>query len=131
MDRDTCIIYIGRVFTVEWYFNRKGKSPGLKYFLKLTDGQRQKFYEMVIKIAEEGHLRNKTQFRYEGDGIYAFKPVPDRYLSFFTDDKKIIVTNGFVKKKNKLPIEEKKRALRLKQDYINRKREGKYYGNDV
>ena len=129
MDRDTCIIYIGRVFTVEWYFNRRGKSPGYEYFIKTPEDQQGRFTDLIKEIADRGVIHKVEKFRYEGDKIYAFKPAPNRYLSFFTDDKKIIVTNGFVKKKDKFPAKEKLRARRLMQDYINRKKEGSYYGN--
>jgi len=108
MDRDSCIIYIGSVFTVEWYYDERGKSPGQKFYLKSTEEQRRKIYDLITKIADDGNFLPKTQFRYEGGGIYAFKPIPDRYLSFFTDNKKIIVTNGFVKKQDKFPAKEKK-----------------------
>jgi len=43
----------------------------------------------------------------------------------FTDGKKIIVTNGFEKKTDKLPKNEKDLAIRYRQDYIERKKEGK------
>ena len=54
---------------------------------------------------------------YEGDEIYAFKPQPDRYLCFFKKGKKIIVTNGFSKRTNKLPLAEKTIALENKKIY--------------
>ena len=66
-----------------------------------------------------------TKFRSEGDNIYAFKPHPDRYLSFFAAGKKIIVTNGFCKKTDKLPDSEKELALRYRNNYLNR-----HYGNN-
>ena len=68
---------------------------------------------------------DKTKFRYEEDGIYAFKPQPDRYLSFFTIGKRIIVTNGFKKETEKLPKNEKDFALRCRQDYLDRESGGK------
>nr|WP_264080105.1 type II toxin-antitoxin system RelE/ParE family toxin [Treponema pedis] len=49
--------------------------------------------------------------------MYAFKPQPDRYLCFFKKGKKIIVTNGFCKRTNKLPLAEKAIALENKQMY--------------
>ena len=77
------------------------------------------------KMGEIGKINNIEKFRNEGDGIYAFKPQPDRYLSFFTDGKKIIVTNGFKKKTNKLPKNEKKLAMNFRIDYFKRKAGGK------
>jgi len=61
-----------------------------------------------------------TKFRNEGDNIYAFKPQPDRYLSFFVVGRKIIVTNGFCKKTDKLPDSKKELALQYRNNYLNR-----------
>ncbi len=47
-------------------------------------------------------------------------------MLFFAGNK-IIVTNGFVKKQDKLPIEEKERALRCKEEYEMRVKVGIYY----
>lgn len=58
-------------------------------------------------MGEQGKFFDKTKFNYEGDGIYAFKPQPDRYLCFFFKGKKIVVTNAFCKKTQKLPMNEK------------------------
>jgi len=88
-------------------------------------GLQDKFLILVKKIGDFGKIFDKTKFRNEGDGIFAFKPQPDRYLSFFTDEKKIIVTNGFVKKTDKLPENEKKLAIKYRMDYFERKTGGK------
>ena len=65
---------------------------------------------------------------YENDNIFAFKPKPDRFLSFFVKDKRIIVTNAFKKKTNKLPKNEKIRSIELRKNYLKRLKEGTYYG---
>ena len=80
---------------------------------------------LAKRMGDFGKIFDKTKFIYEGDGIYAFKPQPDRYLSFFTDNQKIIVTNGFTKKTDKLPKNEKDLALKYRQDYLDRKKGGK------
>jgi len=125
MDDKDCIIYKGEKFTLEWYFNKSGKSPAQEFFYKTNEDLQDKFFILVKRIAEYGKIFDKTKFRYEGDGIYAFKPQPDRFLSFFTDDKKIIVTNGFRKKTDKLPQNEKRLAIDFRQDYFDRKAGGK------
>jgi len=61
---------------------------------------------LVKRISDFGKIFDITKFCNEGNDIYAFKPQPDRYLSFFVIDKKIIVTNGFCKKTDKLPYSE-------------------------
>jgi phage-related protein len=121
MDGNSCIIYEGTFFTLEWYYDKNGNSVGYDFFLKATQEQRRKFLVLAKRIGDFGKIFDKTKFRNEGDGIFAFKPQPDRYISFFTDDKKIIVTNGFTKKTDKLPKAEKDLALRLRKDYFERK----------
>ena len=125
MDEKSCIIYSGPKFSIEWYYDKDGKSVGFDYFVGITKEQRRKFLVLIKRMGDFGKIFDKTKFRNEGDGIYAFKPQPDRYLSFFTDDKKIIVTNGFVKKTDKLPKNEKDLAIKYRQDYFERKTGGK------
>ena len=125
MDSQDCTIYSGAKFTIEWYYDENGKSIANKFFMKASDEFQDKFLLLVKKMAEFGKIYDINKFRNEGNGIYAFKPQPDRYLSFFTHGRKIIVTNGFTKKSDKIPENEKKLALRLREDYLNRNSGGK------
>ena len=125
MDGKSCTIYVGEKFVIEWYFDKSGKSVSYEYFLASPKELRRKFLALVKRMGDTGKIFDKTKFNHEGDGIYAFKPQPDRYLSFFTDGQKIIVTNGFTKKTDKLPKNEKDLALKYRLDYIERKTEGK------
>jgi phage-related protein len=120
MGQDSCVIYSGSYFTLEWYYDKDGNSNVYDYFLGTTQEQKRKLLILVKKMGDFGKIFDKTKFRNEGDGIYAFKPQPDRYLSFFTKDKRIIVTNAFCKKTDKLPKNEKDIALKLRQDYFDR-----------
>jgi len=125
MNNDSCVIYSGEKFTLEWYFDRNGNSVAYDYFNESPEDLQDKFLVLAKKMGDFGKIFDITKFRNEGDGIYAFKPKPDRYLSFFTDNKKIIVTNGFKKKTEKLPKNEKELALRYRKDYFERKTGGK------
>ena len=115
-----CVIYKGEYFTVEWYYDESEYSQAYEYFLSTSDIQRRKFLILVKRIADFGKIFDTTKFRNEGDDIYAFKPQPDRYLAFFFTGKKIIVTNAFCKKTDKLPQSEKALALKNKINYISR-----------
>ena len=121
MDKENCVIYSGEKFTLEWYFDIKGKSVAYDYFINIDKEQRRKFLSLAKRMGDSGKIFDKTKFMYEGDEIYAFKPQPDRFLSFFTYGKKIIVTNGFTKKTDKIPKNEKDLAIRLRQDYLERR----------
>ena len=69
----------------------------------------------------------QTKFNFEGDGIFAFKPIPHRFLCFFVKGKKVIITNAFIKKSDKMPKSEKERALKRKEDYETRTKKEQYY----
>jgi phage-related protein len=125
MDKNTCVIYAGPKYTLEWYYDQNGNSAAYDYFLKTTQEQKRTFLLLAKKMGDFGKIFDITKFRNEGDGIFAFKPQPNRYLSFFTDGKKIIVTNGFLKKTDKLPKREKELAIKMRNDYFQRKTGGK------
>ncbi len=125
MDKDSCVIYSGEKFTLEWYYDKNGKSVAYDCFLESTEDLQDRFFILAKKMGDFGKIFDINKFRNEGDGIYAFKPQPDRYLSFFTEGRKIIVTNGFRKKTNKLPKNEKELAIKYRKDYLERKSGGK------
>jgi len=121
------IAFEGEKFIIEWYFDSKGKSISLEYLESLEDDKQVRLFELMKLIGNTGIIKNKTKFRNEGDKIYAFKPQPHRFLCFFFEGQKIIVTNGFHKKTDKLPKNEKEKALKIKADYEMRVKRGDYY----
>ena len=50
---------------------------------------------------------------------------------FFFKGKKIIITNAFVKKSQKLPKSEKERAVKAYESYEKRVKEESYYEKEV
>jgi phage-related protein len=128
VQKDACIAYRGSEYTIEWYFNEKEKSQAFEYYSTLTSVERRKVLMLFKRMGDFGKISDTTKFRNEGDKIYAFKPQPHRFLSFFIKGKTIIVTNAFQKKSNKLPPNEKERAIDFRIDYLSRTEKGTYYG---
>ncbi|MBQ2313736.1 MAG: type II toxin-antitoxin system RelE/ParE family toxin [Treponema sp.] len=124
------LAYKGEKFTIEWYFNQKGESQPLEFFNNLSTGEQQKFFHLLKRMGDFGFISDKTKFRNEDDGIYAFKPQPNRFLSFFFEGNKIIITNAFVKKNQKLKKQDKDCAVNAKMDYTKRIKEASYYEED-
>ena len=121
------IAYQGRKFTVEWFFKANGCSDALEYFETLPIDRQLKVLQLFQLLADIGKIFNQEKFRSEGDQLYAFKPSPDRFLCFFFDGAKIIVTNAYEKKSAKMPPREKQKALKAKIDYSQRCIAGDYY----
>lgn len=118
---------VGIKFTIEWYVDPKGYSQSYEYFQNSTSAQQDKILAYFRLMATIGRISDETKFRNEGDGIFAFKPNQDRYLCFFFKGGKIIITNAFIKKSQKLPAREKDRALAVHKNYVKRVQEGTYY----
>jgi phage-related protein len=127
MNSADAVIYRGSAFTIEWFFDARGTSPAREYYEMLSVGRRAKFLRLVRLMGEIGRIFDSAKFRNEGDQIFAFKPQPDRFLCFFFTGRKIIVTNAFEKKSQKMPHGEKDRAMRAKRDFEERTKKGLYY----
>ncbi len=93
------IAYKGAKYTIEWYFTKNGNSQPLEYFNDLPALEQQRLFHIVKRLGDFGFVSDKTKFCNEGDDIYAMKPQPNRFLSFFYEGNKIIITNAFVKKR--------------------------------
>jgi len=121
------IAYAGERFVIEWYFDMKGNSDPLLYFETLTEIEQDRTFYLFKRMGDFGKISDTTKFNNEGDGIFAFKPQPHRFLSFFVIGKKIIITNAYRKKGEKLPKSEKALAEKRRIDYIERTKKGNYY----
>lgn len=124
---ENCTIVSGNKFIIEWYFDEKGYSQAQEYFKNSTEDQQDKTTALFRLMANFGKIFNITKFMNEDDGIYAFKTDQDRYLCFFSKDRKIIITNAFTKKTQKLPPKEKAKAIIAYKSYIHRIEKGIYY----
>lgn len=127
MKKKSHIVYEGEIFTIEWYFDDMGKKQAKEYYDELSEDRRDKLFHLVKMLGNIGKIFNKQKFRHEDDKIYAFKPQPDRFLCFFFEGSKVIITNAFEKKTDKLSPREKERSLKARADYITRCKKGTYY----
>ena len=127
MSKHEYIAYLGKKFVIEWYYDANGRSQALEYADTLEKTELKKLAAILMVMGDIGQLRNEEKFRYEGDKIYAFKPKPHRFLSFFYAGNKIVITNAFVKKQDKMPAREKEKALACMKDYEQRNKKGRYY----
>lgn len=122
------IAYAGAKFQIEWFYDSEGVSKVLEYAdEKLSKIEKARLLLLFERMGDIGQIRDITKFRNEGDGIYAFKPKPHRFLCFFYEGGKIILTNAFSKRQDKLPSSEKRKAMTARNDYNKRILKGDYY----
>lgn len=133
-DYDDVLIHPGRHLTAEWYYTTEGKMPARDYYEAMAEADRDRFDDMIRYLCEAppGTLLPKTLYRVEdrANKIYALKPRDERFFNFTTAGAKVIVTNAYHKhsqQMTKADLEDLKLAVRCKDDYLKRLKEGAYY----
>jgi len=133
---DKILIHPGRYLTAEWYYTREGKMPARVFYQALAEVDQDRFDDMIRYLCETkpGSLLPKTLYRIEdrANKIYALKPRDERFFNFTTAGAKVIVTNAYHKhsqQMTKADLEALKLAVRCKNEYLMRLKEGTYYEN--
>ncbi len=123
------IFFRGKKYQVEFYCDEKGRMPAKEYFDKADKSGKYKLIALVEYLTDEGKLYDKTKYRIVDDAekIFEFKPKHDRFFNFFYKGGKIILTNAYRKKTQKVDKKELRKAIKMKQDYEKREKGGIYY----
>ena len=111
-------------FIVEFYETENGNIP-VEEFLKMLDVKMRAKLLGIIKILQEkGNRLREPYSKYLDDGIFELRGKVgsdiSRVLYFFYYNKKIILTNGFIKKTQKTPKTEIDKAKKYRSDYLER-----------
>ena len=111
-------------FEVIAYEDVIGKIPVQKFLKKLNPKMRAKMYGMLVILQEKGNMLREPYSKYIEDGIFElrckFGSDITRVMYFFYYDRKIVLTNGFIKKTQKTPQEEIQIAKKRRIDFIER-----------
>jgi hypothetical protein len=101
------------------YVDSRGKTLSLEFIEGLNESDQKKILRLLEEFTRRGEIRNREKFRFEEKPIYAFKSYQVRILCFFMPNAKkttIVLTHGFIKKKDDMPPSELKRAKRIYQE---------------
>ncbi len=111
-------------YDVLLYEKPNGDCPVQDFLDSLDNKMAAKMYGMIELLEENGPALRMPYSEHLQDGIFElrakFSSNITRVLYFFYVDKKIILTNGFVKKTQKTPKNELLTALKYKQDFLDR-----------
>lgn len=109
---------------IEFYIKGNGRIPVEEFLDELPLKHREKAIRSLMLLKEFGELLGEPYIRYMGDDIFElrikFAKDISRIFYFFWSDRKIILTNGFVKKSQKTPKNELDKAKKYKEDYKRR-----------
>lgn len=109
---------------IEFYSNSKG-CPVETFLNTIRDEkQKVKVLENIYKLSTEGPEVKYSLSEYVADGIYELRTKQqsniDRIFYFFVFGNKIILTNGYVKKSQKMEQNEFEKAKKYRDEYLRR-----------
>ena len=115
------------MFDVEYYDKKDGSVPAEEFILSLNEKKQAKVFHELELLEYFGNELREPHSKPLGDGIFElrikFASDITRVLYFFYVGKKIILTNGFVKKTQKTPPEQIAIAKKYRSDYLDRHKE--------
>ena len=111
-------------FVVEFYESDDGKYPAEDFLRSLDTKMMVKMYGLIGILEERGNMLREPYSKYIEDGIFELRVKVgtdiSRVLYFFYVGKKIILTNGFIKKTQKTPKKEIEKAKAYRENYLKR-----------
>lgn len=112
------------MFDVEFYETADGRIPVEDFLESLPPRLWEKSIFALNMLEMFGSTLREPYSKNLGDGLFELriKYSSDiaRMFYFFYVGKKIIVTNGFIKKSMKTPTGERKKAEKYKKDYLKK-----------
>ena len=93
--------------------------------ISLDNKMRAKMASMISLLQENGYNLREPYSKHLSEGIFELRAKVGsditRVMYFFYIDRRVILTNGFVKKTKKTPLKELEKAKKYRQDYLRRK----------
>jgi len=111
-------------FEIIFYTTDKGETPVADFLDSLDKRMRAKMLLSIRVVRENGHQARMPYSEELEDGIFELRAKSgsdiSRVLYFFMIGRKIVLTNGFIKKTQKAPKNEIEKAKRYRDDYLSR-----------
>ncbi len=119
------IAYHGEKFAIAFAREKSGACPGLEFFSELSQIDKAKMMALFRIAGDRANFHNREKFGDLGEGLFEFKSFQIRMPFGYGGVQErgvIVVSHGFIKKRNNAPSEEIARARRiLKEDQMQAK----------
>lgn len=111
-------------YAVEYFERPDGSRPAEEFILEQDFKMQAKLFMALEFLEERGPMLREPFSKPLGEGIFEIRAKQgsdiSRVLYFFVVGKKVILTNGFVKKTQKTPAREIEKAKKYRAEYLNR-----------
>lgn len=111
-------------FEIIFYDKPDGTEPAVDFILSLDDKMRAKVLSLLELLSVNGSKLREPYSKHVVDGIFELRAKVGSNISrvfyFFVVGRKIVITNGFIKKTQKTPKTEIELAKKYRNEFINR-----------
>lgn len=111
-------------FEVVFYSKADGTEPAKDFLLSLDHKMMAKLFVAIDMLADNGPLLREPYSKHIEDGIFELRAKAgsdiSRVLYFFVVGRRAVLTNGFIKKTQKTPPAEVKRAKQYRAEFLSR-----------
>jgi phage-related protein len=111
-------------FEICFYTRKDGTKPAKDFISMLELKMKVKMYRTIDMLEANGHELREPYSKHLSDGIFELRAQIGsditRVLYFFFAGRKVVLTNGFVKKTQTTPPNEIERARSYRSDYLSR-----------
>jgi hypothetical protein len=115
------IAYRGSRFTVEFAIRADGSVPGLDFFNQVEERWEARLLVLFKLLGDTGRINSQEQFRKFAGDFFEFKAFQNRMPCYYRADKRVVITHGFIKKKEgAAPKQEANRAELIREEYERR-----------
>lgn len=111
-------------FEIVFYDKPDGSEPAKEFLLFVDDKMRARLLRILDLLAQNGTALRSPYSEHLTDGIFEVRAKVgsniSRVLYFFVIGKRIVLTNGFIKKTQKTPKNEIEIAKKYRNEFLNR-----------
>ena len=111
-------------FEIVFYDKPDGSEPVKEFLLSVDDKMRARILRTIDLLAANGTALRMPYSEHLVDGIFGIRVKSgsdiSRVLYFFVIGRKIVLTNGFIKKTQKTPKNEIELAKKYRNEFLNR-----------
>ncbi len=113
-------------FEIVFYVKSDGSEPVKDFLLSVDDKMRARLLKTIDLLAVNGTNLRMPYSEHLVDGIFEIRAKSgsniSRVLYFFVIGRKIVLTNGFIKKTQKTPKNEIELAKKYRNEFLNREK---------
>lgn len=112
-------------FVVEFYRKEDGECPFLEFYYSMNEKLRAKTARTIELLKNNGSELREPYSKKLDDGIYELRTKQgsdiSRVFYFFVIGHRIVFTNGYIKKRQKVDKNQLERAKKYRKEYLERK----------